>query len=100
MTFAQQARLAVGAAVAEGRKHQRDRSETIEMRHEILETAVVRPDHPELAGTAQQRLGIGEKAFGRDQHRAVTRQFGTVGDTHERIGRDSSLLNEWHRRAP
>src|SRR5215212_1202836 len=39
MPLAQQARLAVGAAVTEGREYQRDRSETTEMRHEIVDGA-------------------------------------------------------------
>src|SRR3984957_20196535 len=48
MPLAQQPGLAVGAAVAKARKHQRDRRKPIEIRQEIVEIAIVRPNHPEL----------------------------------------------------
>jgi hypothetical protein len=98
VTLAQQAGLAVGAAVAEGRKHQRHRSDAVEIGHEVVDVAAVRPDHADLA-TLQQRLGILEKARGRDQH-ATLRQLRTIGDMREGIADNLSALNEWHRRAP
>jgi hypothetical protein len=70
------------------------------MRHEIVDGAIIRPDHAGLARPAQQRVGIGEKAFRRNQDVAVTRQFRAIGDMDERIGRYSCVLNEWHRPAP
>src|SRR6516225_5776255 len=62
--FAQEARLTVGTAVAERRKHQRHRGEAAEMRHEIVDIAVVRPDHADLAGAPKQRFRIFQKPRG------------------------------------
>src|SRR5262249_53699179 len=100
MTLTQQARLAVGAAVAEGREYQRDQREPIEIWHEIVEVAVVRPDHADLTAALEQRLGIFEKARGGDQHRTIAWKLGAVGSMEENIGCDFSVLNEWHRPAP
>src|SRR5437588_591 len=58
MPLPQQARLAIGPAVAERRKHQRHRGQAVEIGHEIVEVAVVRPDHANLAGMPQDRAGI------------------------------------------
>src|SRR5215831_14605193 len=65
--LAQEARLAVGAAVAESRKDEPDRGDPIEMGHEVVDVAAVRPDHAELARTAQERLRILQEACGRHQ---------------------------------
>src|SRR5579872_3895120 len=46
--FAQQPRLAVGAPVAEGRKHQGYDRKAIEKRRELVDVATVRPDHAEF----------------------------------------------------
>ena len=91
MAFAQEPRLAVGAAVAEGRKHQRDRGQPIEIGHEIVEIAIVRPDHAELAGARQNGRDLRETRR-RNQDRAVARQFGAVGDMNEQVGGDFAFL--------
>ena len=100
VAFPQQPRLAVGAAVAEGRKHQGDHREPVEIRHEIIDVAIVRPDHAGPADPARQRLRIAEKARGRNQDRAAVRKRIVVRDVDERITGDFSALNEWHRPAP
>src|SRR5450755_3191857 len=66
--LAQQPRLAIGAPVAERRKHQRDRGEPIEIEHEFIEIAVVRPKHPGFCLALQEALGIPEKARRRNQY--------------------------------
>src|SRR6185312_16657118 len=98
--LAQQPRLAVGAPIAEGRKHQRDGGEAIEIGYDIVEVAVVRPDHAELAAAAEQGLRIFKQPCRRNENRAVAGQFGAISDMDEDVGGNSSMLNEWHRRAP
>ncbi len=98
--LAQQPRLAVGAAVAERRKYQGHRGKPIEIGCEIVDIAVVRPDHAGLSLALQDALGILEKACCRNQNSRITGQLRTIGDMDERIVGDFSALNEWHKRAP
>src|SRR3981081_2819039 len=73
MALPQQPRLAVGAAVAEGRKYQRNCREPPEIGHEIVDVAVVRPDHAGLAGALGKRFGISKKPRRGDQDGALVR---------------------------
>jgi len=68
--------------------------------HEIVEVAVVRPDHADLAGTAQDGFGILEKSRRRNEDRAVTRQLAAIRRMDEQVAGDFSVFNEWHRPAP
>src|SRR5712671_2575104 len=100
MALPQQPRLAVGTAVAEGRKYQRNRREPAEMGHEIVNVAVVRPDHGSPPGAARKCFGISKKSRGGDQDGALAGNIGLVGHMDQRIGCDFAAFNEWHRRAP
>src|SRR5579863_4962010 len=98
--LAQEPRLAVGPAVAKARKHQRDRRKPVEIWQEIVEIAIVRPDHPELGRLRQHPFGVFEESRGRNQHATPLRQFGSVRQVNENVGRNLAVLNEWHRPAP
>src|SRR2546429_750589 len=71
MALPQHARLAVGAAVAEGRKYQSHNLKPVEIRHEIVDVAIIRPDHAGLANAPRKRLCVGEKPRGGNQDRAI-----------------------------
>src|SRR4029453_2136446 len=100
MTFAQQASLAISAAIAETREHQGDHGEPVKIREEMVDIPVIGPDPAGLSGAAEQSLGVFEKPCRRNQDRAIARQLRAVGDMHENIGGYSSLLNEGHSPAP
>src|ERR1700681_2679110 len=100
MALPQQPRLAVGTAVAAGRKYQRHRREPAEIGHEIVNVAVVRPDHGGPSGAERKRFGVFEKSRSRDQDGAFAGNSDLVGHMDQRIRCDFSALNEWHRRAP
>src|SRR5579883_3446504 len=98
--FAQQPRLAVGAAVAEGRKNQRDDRKAIEKRREFVNVAVVGPDHSEFFEPVEKTLRILDEPRRRNQHGGTFRQFGAIGNVNENVGGNLAVLNEWHRPAP
>src|SRR5260370_14344606 len=100
MTLPQQPRLAVSAAVAEGRKHQGDHRKLVEIRDKVIDIAVVRPDHAGPPHTPRKSFRILEKSRSRDQDRAFARNLAVIGHMDQRIVGDLSVFNEWHRPAP
>ena len=100
VALAQLPGLAVSAAVAEGRKRQRDQRQPVEPRRELGNPAVVGPQH------AGRRLAAREPAAS-----ARNRAAGTMTATSSPTGASSAMrnirvvddptaLNERHRRAP
>src|ERR1700744_3708853 len=98
--LAQQARLTVGAAVPKLREIQGDQSQMTEPRFEFRDPAVVRPQHAERAFATNQLIRLSEESLRRNQHRYAIGDRRVVGDTDESIFDDTTILNEWHRRAP
>src|SRR5712691_2475731 len=68
MLLAQEARLAVGAAVAEAWKDQRHQREAVEMRGELGDLAVVRPQHADRRLAAGDVRHVGKESRRRDDH--------------------------------
>src|ERR1019366_6426731 len=100
MAFPQQPRLAVGPPVAEGREYQCDHRKPVEPGHEIIDVAIVRPDHAGSSDAARKRLRVPEKSHSGNQDGAIPWNPGVVRHVNERIAGDLSASNEWHRRAP
>ena len=98
--LAQHAGLAVAAAVLEIRELERHQSQPIEMRRELGNAPVVRPQHAGRRLTPQNLLGIGEEAGRRHDHRHAVRDRRVVEHTHILIGDDAPCSNESHRHAP
>jgi hypothetical protein len=100
VALAQEARLAIGAAVAEGRKRQRHGSDAIEMRGEFGDVAAVRPDHADRPVMLGEVIAVGEEARRRHHHCTARRNGRAVLDPDEAILDRAAVPNEWHRRAP
>src|SRR5712671_8080639 len=100
LTLPQQPRLAVSAAVAEGRKHQGDHRKPVEIRDKVFDIAIVRPDHAGPPHTPRKTFRVLEKPRSRDQDRAIARNLGVIGHMDQRIAGNLSVFNEWHRPAP
>src|ERR1700735_2281718 len=98
--FAQQARLAVSAAVLEFRKHERDQRKPIDKGRQLGDAAIVGPEHAQWRIAFDELVGIGEKARRRQQHRHAVRQWRVVEHAHVLVFDDLAGLNEWHKHAP
>src|SRR5262249_69620 len=88
VAFTQQTRLGVGAAIPEQREYQCNDSEPAEMRQQLLDVTIVRPDHPGLSLTLKNSIGISQKTLSRNQNCAVCRNFRIICEMREFIGDD------------
>jgi hypothetical protein len=92
--------LAVGAAVAEARKHQRHQRQPVEPRRELRDPAIVRPQHADWRRTLRKLGRVGKKPCRRHDDRNVIGDGRVIDDAHIGISDDAAVLNERHRRAP
>src|ERR1019366_6059247 len=100
MAFPQQPRLPLGPPAAEGGAYQCDHRKPVEPGHEIIDIAIVRPDHAGSSDASRKRLRIPEKSHSGNQDGAIAGNCSVVRHMDERIAGDLSASNEWHRRAP
>ena len=100
VSLANEPRLAIGAAVAEFREMQCDQRQLAEPGCKLGDAAVVRPGYAERAVAARERIGLGEKALRRHDHRPALRHACIIGNVDIAIVDDAAAFNEWHRRAP
>jgi len=98
--LAQQPSLAVGPAVLEVRKRQRDQFKAIDIRHKPGHVAVVGPKHTGSAGALHQFACVGGEPLSRNQHRGIVGDRGVIQHADIRVVSDLQVLNERHRRAP
>jgi hypothetical protein len=98
--LAQQPRLAVGAAVPELRKLQRDQGQPVEIRRKLRDPAAVRPRYAGRRLPARDGGSVGEKARRRNDHRHVVRDRRVVGNAHKIVIDHMARLNESHKHAP
>src|SRR5262245_27303171 len=98
--LAQNARLAVGAAILVRREHQRDQRKPRQVRLELGDIAAVRPDHADRILAAPELIGIGQETLCRHQDRPFLRDRLAVRNADVPILDNLSSFNEWHRRAP
>ena len=98
--LAQQARLAVGAAVLEFRKYQHDEREVAEPRLKLRHAFVIGPGNAKRAIAANKGGGIRQKPLGRHDNRDAIRDRRLVIDADVTVFDDAAVFNELHRHAP
>ena len=100
IAFAQEPRLTVGAAVAEGRKHQSNERDPVEIWSELGNLAIVRPNDAGRRLAQDEVARVGEKSRRRHDGGNAFRHRRVVEHAHEAIFDEAAGLNEPHKPAP